>query len=83
MAKSKDTKKPDSKVDSSLQKAIMDIAGNLEKSFKKFTRTTREKAWKRLTSEDGEKEVKKIIQDPNRQLSIFAKLNFKEWMSKS
>ena len=80
MAKSKDVKKSDSKVDSNLQKAIMDIAGNLEKSFRKFTKSTREKAWQRITNAEGEKEVKKIIQDPNRQLSIFAKLTFKEWL---
>lgn len=76
-SKSKDDSK---KIDSNLQKAIMDIAGNLEKSFKKFTKNTREKAWKRITSADGEKEIKKILQDPERQLSIFAKLGFKEWL---
>jgi len=81
MAKPKETKKSSSKVDTNLQKAIVDIASGLEKSFKKFSRNTREKAWKRITSADGEKEVKKILQDPERQLSIFAKLTFKEWIS--
>ena len=80
MAQSKSTKKDTSKVDSNLKQAIMDITGNLEKSFRKITRSTRQKAWDRLTSPEGEKEIKKIIQDPNRQLSIFAKLTFKEWL---
>lgn len=68
------------KFDTNIQKAILDIAGSLEKSFRKFSKNTREKAWNRITSTEGEREIKKIIQDPNRQLNTFQKLAFKEWM---
>lgn len=68
------------KFDTNIQKAVLDIAGNLEKSFRKFSKNTREKAWNRITSAEGEKEIKKIIQDPNRQLNTFQKLAFKEWI---
>ena len=45
MAKGKVEKKPPQKFDTNLQKAILDIASNLEKSFRKFSKSTREKAW--------------------------------------
>ena len=80
MAKGKVEKKPPQKFDTNLQKAILDIASNLEKSFRKFSKSTREKAWQRLTSADGEKQVKKILVDPNRQLNTFQQLAFKEWL---
>lgn len=74
------TEKDKQKFDTNIQKAVLDIAGSLEKSFRKFSKSTREKAWNRITSAEGEREVKKIIQDPNRQLNTFQKLAFKEWM---
>ncbi len=81
MAKVKSTQKnkQPQKSDSNLQQAILDIASNLTKSFKKFSKSTREKAWQRLTSPDGEKQIKKILIDPSRQLTTFPQLAFKEW----
>jgi len=76
----KPKKKETQKFDTNIQKAIVDIAGNLEKSFRKFSKSTRDKAWDRLTSAEGEKEIKKILQNPNRQLNTFQKLAFKEWL---
>jgi hypothetical protein len=74
-------KKPESKkVDTNLQKAILDIASNLKKSFTKYSRNTRDKAWKRITSAEGEREINKILLNPERQLNTFQKLAFKEWM---
>ena len=74
-------KKPESKkVDTNLQKAILDIASNLKKSFTKYSRNTRDKAWKRITSAEGEREIDKILLNPERQLNTFQKLAFKEWM---
>jgi hypothetical protein len=63
---------PDKK--SSLKDAIMDLAKEIESVFRKYTRNTRAKAWEKITSKDGEREIKKILVDPNRQLSIFGKL---------
>lgn len=57
-----------------LKDAIMDLAKGIESAFKKYTKSTRERAWEKITSRAGEREIKKILVDPNRQLSIFAKL---------
>ena len=74
---------PDKK--SSLKDAIMDLAKEIESVFRRYTRSTRDKAWARITSKDGEREIKKILVDPNRQLSIFGKLaqqneGFRIWL---
>lgn len=57
-----------------LKSAIMDLARGIEAVFRKYTKSTREKAWEKITSRDGEREVKKILNDPNRQLDPFGKL---------
>jgi len=62
------------------QKAIVDIASNLAKVFKKYSRYNREKAWDDLTKPDGQKEIKKILQNPDRPLNNFPKLAFREWL---
>lgn len=63
-----------------LQNATTDMASALKDVFKKYTRQTREKAWSKLTSQDGRREMDKLLQDPNRPLSQFRKLNFAEWL---
>lgn len=72
--------KKDQKPDSSIKSAIVDIASNLSKTFKKYTKNTRTRAWDVITNKDGEKEVKKLLIDPDRSLNMFSKLNFKEWI---
>lgn len=57
-----------------LKDAIMDLARGIESVFRKYSRSTREKAWGKIIGADGEKEIKKIMVDPTRQLSTFAKL---------
>jgi hypothetical protein len=57
-----------------LKDAIMDLARGIESVFRKYSRSTREKAWTKITGKDGEREIKKIMVDPTRQLSTFAKL---------
>jgi hypothetical protein len=69
-----------------LRGAVVDIAKSLEAIFKKYSRQTRVKAWDKITSKEGEKEVKKILNDPARQINTFQKLatkneSFKEWLS--
>jgi hypothetical protein len=66
-----------------LQNATVDMASALKDVFKKYTRQTRSKAWSKLTSRQGMDEVEKILQDPNRPLSQFRKLNFAEWFTLS
>jgi len=59
---------------SNLKDAIMDLAKSIEGVFRKYTRPTRERAWEKITGKDGEKEIKKIMVNPNRQLDMFRKL---------
>jgi hypothetical protein len=79
--------KPAKRNDTNLRKAIVDIAKELETVFKKYSRQTRTKAWERLTSKEGEKEVRKILNDPARPINTFQKLatneacvGFGEWI---
>jgi len=59
---------------SNLKDAIMDIARSLETVFKKYTRQTRTKAWDKITSRDGEKDMERILRDPSLTVSPFGKL---------
>lgn len=68
-----------------LKNAIVDLAKGIGNVFKKYSRATRKRAWERLTSKEGEKEVDKILLDPNRQINTFQKLankneSFSKWM---
>jgi len=68
-----------------LKDAIVDLAKGLETVFKKYSKSTRNKAWERITSKKGEAEVKKILLDPTRQVNTFQKLateSFTEWMKR-
>lgn len=70
-------------MDSSRQKAVIDMASGLAKIFKKYTRNTRELAWHDLHQPDGQREMKKLLQNPDRSLNGFPKLAFKEWLTSS
>lgn len=59
---------------SSLKDAIMSLAKEIDSVFKKYSRQARSKAWSRITSVEGEKEVKKIMDNPGRSLAPFEKL---------
>jgi len=73
-----------SEYDTNVRDAIAAMAKALESVFKKYSRPTRTKAWKKLTSEAGLKEMEKLLQDPNRPVNNLQKLPlreiFKEWM---
>ena len=58
--------------------AMNDIAKALVTVFKKYTRTDRNKAWDKITSEQGLREMKKLLQDPNRPINMFAQISLKE-----
>jgi hypothetical protein len=60
--------------------AIENIVRNLRKSFKDMTLQTRRKAWKSVRSDNGEKQVKKLIVNPNRQIQPLI-MSFKEWIN--
>jgi len=74
------------KSDTNIKNAIVDIAKSLETVFKKYSKNTREKAWDKIKSKDGEKEIKKILVDPSRPINTFQKLatqkneSFKNWL---
>lgn len=68
-----------------LKDAIVDLARGLESVFRKYSRSTRTKAWERITGKRGEQEVKKILLDPRRQVNTFQKLaneSFSEWVKR-
>ena len=70
--------------DSNVRVAVLDMMKELAKVFKKYTRNTREAAWKALTDAEGKKEVQKVLQDPSRNLNTFAKLtSFREWRERN
>lgn len=72
-------------VQTNLKKAILDIAKELEGVFKKYSLSTRKKAWSKITSKKGEEEIKKILINPKKQLNTFEKLaneSFVDWLSK-
>ena len=55
-------------------KAVVDMAEALARVFKKYTRSTRTKAWKQLTSQKGMREMEQIVRTPTRPLSKFRTL---------
>ena len=61
-----------------LKDAIVDLAKGLEAVFKRHSRQTRLKAWEKITGKEGEKEVRKILNDPERPINTFQKLASKE-----
>lgn len=54
--------------------AVMDIAKNIRDAVKDYTLTTRKDAWKKITSEKGEKLVQGILKTPSKSLSPFRTL---------
>jgi hypothetical protein len=62
------------KTDTSKLDCVMDLAQALQEVFKRYTLTTREAAWKKLTGKDGERKVRDLIKTPSRSLSPFRTL---------
>lgn len=68
-----------------LKDAIVDLAKGMEVVFRKYSKSTRTKAWERLTGKRGEEEVRKILVDPHRQVNTFQKLaneSFSSWLQR-
>jgi hypothetical protein len=74
-------------MDSSVKKALQDIANALQNVFSKHTRPTREKAWDKVTSKKGLQEIEKIIRNPSKPVNTITKLfpehqmKFKNWLN--
>jgi hypothetical protein len=62
------------------RQAILDLAAAIKNVFKKYNRQTREKAWKKLISPQGQEDVDKLIKNLNKPLSMFRRLQFAEWL---
>ena len=67
-------------------KAIEDLADVIRKKFKKLTRPTRKKIWKKLVSDKGKKEMELLIINPGRSLNRIRSLyserqDFHTWLS--
>ena len=63
------------------RQAIVDMASALREVFKKYTRAVRRKAWKKLISNQGQKEIEKVLNQTSRPVSRFRTLPFAEWVS--
>lgn len=69
--------------DSDARKATRDIYGVLKGIYKRYSRTARQRSWERLTSAEGERIVKRIIQNPSVPtpgLDRLAFATFREWL---
>lgn len=69
--------------DTNTRQAVDAMAKALSHVFKDFSRNTREKAWKRIISPEGLKEMNKLLQDPSRPINGFSKLHesFSDFLS--
>lgn len=64
---------------SDARKTLKELVDNIKRIFQKHSRSARSEAWSALTTQEGEKEIKKLIQDPNRVVNSTSKwLNFKD-----
>lgn len=68
---------------SNAKNAAVDFADKLRTAFKKYTLTTRERAWNGLSSTKGLAEIDKLLKNPDRSLNTIRNLNFKEWLEKA
>ena len=57
------------KGETSKQKAIEEIADALRKVFQKYSRGTRDKAWEKIISKKGQKEIEKLLVNPKHSLN--------------
>ena len=62
------------------RQATLELARSIRDVFKGLSIQTRRKAWRAITSDRGDKEVKKLIVTPNRSLNTFQRLSFREWI---
>lgn len=53
---------------------VMDLVKKMQEVFKDHSLITRKEAWKKLTSDKGDKMVKELIKTPGRSLSYFREL---------
>lgn len=60
------------------REAINDIFISLKDVFKKYSRSSRKKAWSKVTTSAGKEIVEKLINNPSIQLRGLDKLIFKE-----
>jgi len=67
---------------SNLRQAQVDMASALRDVFKKYTRSTRKRAWKTITSDRGHREMDKLLIQTSRPVTRFRALNFREWIEK-
>jgi len=65
------------------REATQDLARAVADVFKKHSLSVRRQAWNRFTSEEGHKEIQKLIINPKRTLNRFRTLNFREWIDNS
>ena len=66
------------------RKTVEALLQAIQSIFKKSTRGARERAWNSLTSSKGRSEMGKMINNPERSLSLYRDLvSFKEWLNET
>lgn len=63
--------------------AIEDMVQALQIVLQNYSIASRKEAWKDLTSEKGQKEMKKLLRNPKRPTSVFRRLwteGFSHWL---
>jgi hypothetical protein len=68
------------KLKSDARDAVSDIVHSLRSIFKKYTRTSRKKAWKAIQSTQGKKNISDFLHNPDKPIvSVKKWISFKEW----
>jgi hypothetical protein len=64
--------------------ALKDMINSLKGIFGRYDRRARKDAWSSLTSSEGQRVVKKILDSPTRPVTGIPRLlRFKEWFDKN
>lgn len=63
--------------------AALDIVKAVRTVFKKYSYSSRKKAWEALNKGQGKREVEKLLVHPDRELNTFSRLSFREWVNQS
>ncbi len=66
-------------------RAVVDLADAIRKVFARYSRATRDRAWRKITSQRGMREINNLLRTPGRSLNRFRSLtteqvtDFAQW----
>jgi hypothetical protein len=59
---------------------IEDIADALKQIFNKYSRGARKKAWSTIAGSRAQTEIKKLLNNPQRNTNVFRNISFRDWV---